>query len=219
VDRRRLPVAVDAWPMLAGGIILGLLLSWFLGPKGWIFPGALILFTLFFFRNPHRQAKCDPQDVLSPADGVIMSVQEVEEERYIKGPAVKISIFLSVLNVHMNRCPVAGEVEYVAYQAGKFLPAFKSHASEINERNYIGLRSSLTHSPQYILLVQITGFVARRIVCWAKTGDHLEQGERFGLIKFGSCTELYLPRGSEIYAEKGMKVRGGLTVLGRLADE
>jgi len=203
--------------MLAGGLIMGVVLGGLLGAKGWIFPGVFIAFTLFFFRNPHRQANCDPQDVLSPADGVIMEVQEVEENRYIKGPAVKISIFLSVFNVHINRSPIAGQVEYIFYQPGKFLPAFKSHASEINERNYIGIRS-LTHRPQHILLTQITGFVARRIVCWLKTGDQIEQGERFGLIKFGSCTEIYLPRGTEIYVEKGMKVRGGLTVLGRLAE-
>ena len=218
MDRRRLPIVAEAWPMLAAGIILGIGLSWWLGPKGWLFPGLFILFTLFFFRNPERQARSDAQEVLSPADGVIMEVSEVEEIRYIKGPAVKISIFLSIFNVHVNRCPVEGQVEYLQYQPGKYLPAFKSHASEINERNYLGIKTR-AQEPQYILLTQITGFIARRIVCWSKIGDHLEQGERFGLIKFGSCTEIYLPRGSEIYAEKGMKVRGGLTVLGRLADE
>jgi phosphatidylserine decarboxylase len=203
--------------MLAAGIILGAALSLWLGPKGWIFPGVLILFTLYFFRNPERSAVCEPEEILSPADGVVMSVEEVDEYRFIKGPAVKISIFLSVLNVHVNRAPVEAQVEYIDYQSGKFLPAFKSHASEINERNYLGVKT-LTHRPQYILLVQITGFIARRIVCWSKPGDHLDQGERFGLIKFGSCTEIYLPRGTEIYAEKGMKVRGGMTVLGRLTE-
>lgn len=217
MDRRRLPIVSDAWPMLAAGIILGVVLSLWLGPKGWIFPGVLILFTLYFFRNPERSTICEPEEILSPADGVVMSVEEVDEYRFIKGPAVKISIFLSVLNVHVNRAPVEAQVEYIDYQSGKFLPAFKSHASEINERNYLGIKT-LTHRPQYILLVQITGFIARRIVCWSKPGDHLDQGERFGLIKFGSCTEIYLPRGTEIYAEKGMKVRGGMTVLGRLTE-
>jgi len=217
VDRRRLPIISDAWPMLAAEIVLGAALSWWLGPKGWILPGVLILFTLYFFRNPERSADCEPEDILSPADGVVMSIEEVDEYRFIKGPAVKISIFLSVLNVHVNRVPVEAQVEYIDYQPGKYLPAFKSHASEINERNYLGIKT-LTRRPQYILLVQITGFIARRIVCWSKPGDHLDQGERFGLIKFGSCTEIYLPRGTEIYAEKGMKVRGGITVLGRLTE-
>lgn len=94
------------------------------------------------------------------------------------------------------------------------MPAFKNHASEVNERNYVGM--TVADGEKKILLCQITGFVARRVVCWAKAGDHLEQGERFGLMKFGSCIELTLPKGAELYVETGMKVKGGVTVLGRL---
>jgi phosphatidylserine decarboxylase len=141
-------------------------------------------------------------------------VEEVKEKKYLHGSAIKISIFLNIFNVHVNRVPVAGEIEYLHYQPGEFLPAFKSHASEINERNYVGIRCK--HNPNVVVLVvQITGFIARRIVCWAKTGDKLQTGDLFGMIKFGSCTEIYLPLGTTVLVEKGQNVRGGETIIGK----
>lgn len=175
----------------------------------------LLIFTAYFFRNPRRNIPVDSKAVLSPADGVVMSVSRVNEDSFIGGPSVKVSIFLSVFNVHVNRTPVAGEVKYVRYVPGKFLPAFKSHASELNERNYIGIESCGFK----VLVCQITGFIARRIVCYAKSGDWMGQGQLFGMIKFGSCTEIYVPEGVEILVQPGDSVKGGESIIGRLLDE
>ncbi len=214
MDKRKWIIVPDALPMLVMGIALTIIIYLWLGFKWALIPFLFVLFTLYFFRNPERYVQCDAQDVVSPADGVILAVGEVTEDRFLKGPAVKVSIFLNIFNVHVNRSPIAGKVAYVFYQAGKFLPAFKGHASHLNERNYVGIVSE-NNREHAVLVVQITGFIARRIVCWVKEGEVLGQGERFGLIKFGSCTEVYLPKGSHILVQKGQKVRGGETVIGR----
>ncbi|GAV26093.1 phosphatidylserine decarboxylase proenzyme [Carboxydothermus islandicus] len=173
----------------------------------------LFLFVVFFFRNPQRTIPEDEKAIISPADGVVLDVAEVNESYYLKGPAIKISIFLSIFDVHVNRAPLAGEVEYVHYRPGKFLPAFKSHASEINERNYIGIKNPYLQ----VLVVQITGFIARRIVSFVKPGDILKKGQLLGMIKFGSCTEIYLPKETvEVLVKKGQRVYGGTTVIGRI---
>lgn len=218
MKRQNWYILPDALPYVFVGLVFTVLVYTLYGPFPAVAPALLTFFVLFFFRNPHRTAAVEQADVLSPADGVILAVEEVIEERFLQEKAIKISIFLNVFNVHVNRVPISGKVEYLAYQPGKFLPAFKGHASTINERNYVGIRS--LHNPNHALLVvQITGFIARRIVCWAKKGDVLEQGARFGLIKFGSCTEVYLPSGSLVQVEKGQKVRGGQTIIGRLRNE
>lgn len=208
-------IVPEAFPLLAAGILVAIIIYIIFGGIAAFLPFVFILFTLFFFRNPERIADAGPQDVLSPADGVVLYVEEVFEERFLKNKAIKISIFLNVFNVHVNRAPISGTVEYLSYQPGKFLPAFKGHASHLNERNYLGIRSDSDPSLA-LLVVQITGFIARRIVCWVKNGAKLEQGERFGMIKFGSCTEVYLPPDSVILVQKGHKVKGGETILGRL---
>lgn len=215
MSRQNWWIVADAVPILLIGVAAGFLMYIFIYPWSAVIPFIFILFTLYFFRNPERISEAGENEILSPADGVVLTVEEVMEDRYIKGPAVKVSIFLNIFNVHVNRTPLAGRVEYVHYQPGQFLPAFKGHASQINERNYVGIRS-LEHPAWNFLVVQITGFVARRIVCWVKTGDDLQKGQRFGLIKFGSCTEVYLPRGAEISVAKGDKVRGGETIIGRM---
>lgn len=218
MKRRNWFILPEAFLMLAVGIIFTLLFYNFIGYIGALIPAVFVLFTLYFFRNPERIIKALTQEVVSPADGVVLYVEEVEEERFLKGPAVKVSIFLNVFNVHVNRAPIAGKVEYIHYQPGKFLPAFKGHASQLNERNYVGIKNQ--ENPKLALLVvQITGFIARRIVCWVKEGEVLTQGERFGMIKFGSCTEVYMPRGSMVMVEKGQKVIGGETIIGRLINE
>lgn len=208
----------EAFPILAAGIIITgatyIIFNWPLA----VIPGFFLIFSLYFFRNPERWADADPHDVLSPADGVVLCIENVEEPLYLKTQTVKISIFLNVFNVHVNRSPIRGRIEFIQYRAGKFLPAFKGHASEINERNYVGIRSA--DNPNWsVLVVQITGFVARRIVCWVKEGQNIMQGQRLGMIKFGSCTEIYLPAGTEILVARGQKVRGGETVLGRLQND
>ena len=214
MDHRNWPIARDA---LYFALPLALLAAaaWRLSPSPvWALPGAAALFVLFFFRNPRRRGEAGDRELLSPADGKVLLVAEVpEENEFLQGPAVKISIFLNLFDVHINRSPADGLVEHVRHKEGKFLPAYKSHASEINERNYLGLTAE---GGARILLVQIVGLVARRVVCWSKAGDRLGRGERFGLMRFGSCVELYLPPGTAVYVKPGDKVKGGLTKIGRL---
>lgn len=218
MNRQHWFILPDVLPFALGGLILAVILYSTLGIHAAIFPALLVLFFLWFFRNPQRVSKALSEELVSPADGIVLTVEEVEEDRFLKGKAIKVSIFLNVFNVHVNRSPISGKVEYTHYQPGNFLPAFKGHASHLNERNYVGIRNK--ENPKIaILVVQITGFIARRIVSWVKVGDDLDQGQRFGLIKFGSCTEVYLPLGSDILVSKGEKVKGGETIIGRLQNE
>lgn len=175
----------------------------------------LTVFVLFFFRNPKRNIKKDSNNILSPADGRVMSVSNFFEPDYLKSDSIKVSIFLSIFNVHANKGPIDGIVEYVNYRPGKYLPAFKSHASEINEKNTIGIQGEGIK----VLVSQITGFVARRIVCWVKKDDDVFQGENYGLIRFGSCTEIIVPQNTTILVKPGDKVVGGITVIGVINNE
>jgi phosphatidylserine decarboxylase len=194
-------------------ILAGLMaLFFFTQPFLMVLPALLIIFTLYFFRNPKRDVPAGRDLILSPADGVIMEIDEVCEENFIKDRVIRVSIFLSICNVHINRTPLPGVVKYLYYRPGKFIPAFKSHASEINEKNFIGIECQ-----SYKLMVcQITGFIARRINCWVGEGQMLAAGEIIGIIKFGSGTELYIPAGSRLLVKKGDKVRAGETVIGTL---
>lgn len=205
------PVAKESFPYLfisgVATLITYYYFSWFS-----LIPAVFFIFSAFFFRNPFRSIEKINSVALSPADGVIMDVEKVTKDDFFDEEVWKVSIFLNIFNVHINRTPVSGKVEHVKYIPGKFLPAFKSHASEINERNYVVFSTDVGK----VVVCQITGFIARRIVCWVKKDDKLEQGERFGLIKFGSCTEIYLPLKYSIMVKKGDKVKGGLTVIGRL---
>ena len=204
------PVATDGFPAIAVGIILTVLAG-FIHPAVMILPGLMTLFFVYFFRNPRRQGPDLPDSLISPADGRVMSVTEIDHDPFLDAPAVRVSIFLSLTNVHINRMPMDGQVVKVQYRPGKFLPAFKSHASDINERNAVVIEGPLTT----IAVHQITGFIARRIVCDVKPGDRLTQRQRFGMIRFGSCTELIMPTGFEVLVREGDTVRGGITVLAR----
>lgn len=175
----------------------------------------LALFIVFFFRNPRRKIVKNANHILSPADGVIMDIQEIDENTYINEKSVKVSIFLSIFNVHVNKSPIDGEVEYLNYRPGQYLPAFKSHCSEINEKNTIGIKSVKIK----ILVSQVTGFIARRIVCFVNIGDKVVQGTNFGLIKFGSCTEIIMPSSINLKVSKGQKVKGGITLIGEINNE
>jgi phosphatidylserine decarboxylase len=180
-----------------------------------IIPGLFFIFVLFFFRNPERLIPVDELSLVSPADGVVMDVERVYEDKFMQEESIRIRVFLSIFNVHVNRSPMAGKVVFRAYRPGKMLPAFKSHASELNEKNYIGIENQNLR----ILVTQVTGFIARRIVCWVNEGDELGRGERFGLIKFGSCTELFLPSNVNVLVTQGDKVVGGQSILGRVNGE
>lgn len=175
-------------------------------------PALLIIFTIYFFRNPKRDIPAEENLILSPADGVILGIDEVYEDKFIKDRAIRVNIFLSIYNVHINRSPLQGEVKYRYYRPGKFIPAFKSHASEINEKNFIGIENESFK----LMVCQITGFIARRIKCWVDEGKKLAGGEIIGIIKFGSGTELFIPVGSRLLVKKGDKVRAGETIIGTL---
>lgn len=209
----KFPIARDSWPYLT---VLAVLsgITYLIWPWLVLVPAVLFLFVVYFFRNPERRIPADETVLVSPADGVVMDIERVLEDRFLEGESIRIRIFLSIFNVHINRVPMSGTVVYRDYRPGQMLPAFKSHASEVNEKNFVGIENSQLR----ILVTQVTGFVARRIVCWVKTGDQVERGERFGLIKFGSCTELFLPPHVEVAVKPGEKVVGGVTVMGLVKE-
>lgn len=173
----------------------------------------LAVFVTAFFRNPERRIPSDPGAVVSPADGRVVFVGEVTEDRYLKAPAKKISVFMSVFNVHVNRVPFSGTVEQVDYNPGKFLVASKDKASLDNEQNAVLLKAD---RERRVLVIQIAGMVARRIVCYLKAGDRAEIGKRFGLIMFGSRLDLFLPPEAEVLVSVGDHVRGGSSIVGRM---
>jgi phosphatidylserine decarboxylase len=197
-------------------ILTGLLvLFYFTQPVLTVLPALLMIFTLYFFRNPHRNIPAGQNLILSPADGVIINIDEVDEDKFIKDRVIRVNIFLSINNVHINRSPLAGVVKYRYYRPGKFIPAFKSHASEINEKNFIGIENRSFR----LMVCQITGFIARRIKCWVDEGHKLAAGEIIGIIKFGSGTEIFIPAGSKLLVKKGDKVRAGETIIGTLPGD
>lgn len=207
---KNFPIASDGMIIFVYAVGISLLAQLWSKPTGIVIFLAG-LFVLFFFRNPKRDSKAPAGSILSPADGKVLSVAEIEELDFIGGKAIKISIFLSLFNVHINRSPIEGTVKYHDYREGKMLPAFKSHASEINERNTFGIEAADGYR---VLVRQITGFIARRIIWWVSTGETLARGERFGLIRFGSRTEIIMPYRTEILVVAGAKVRGGITIIG-----
>lgn len=177
-----------------------------------VVPLALTLATAAFLRDPERAAPNDPTQVWAAADGTVTRVDEIDEQRFIHGPALRIVTFLSLFNVHINRSPTEGTVRYVEHLTGEFRAAWDAECDTVNERNYIGLETP--HGP--VLMMQIAGLVARRIVFTPKQGDHLAAGERIGLIKFGSRTDVIVPHGSmEPLVVPGMRIQAGLTPIGR----
>lgn len=175
-----------------------------------------ISFTLYFFRDPLRHVSKDLKsgDVLSPADGKVMMIEEVQENEFIKGPAKVIGIFLSPLNVHVNRVPISGQVKYYQYIKGEFIAAYDHASADKNERTVIGIEGERFK----VLFKQITGFVARRIVCELRVGDKVKIGEKFGMIKFGSRTDVILPVNANIKVSVNQKVTGGITLLAEVPE-
>lgn len=172
----------------------------------------LFCFVTFFFRNPERKVPSDDNIIVSAADGVVLSVEEIDEPEFLKGRGIKISVFLSIFNVHVNRAPVSGTIAYNRYIPGKFVSAFREDAPKLNERNIIGIEYKGTK----VLVIQIAGLVARRIVFKKKVGDTVDLGERIGMIKFGSCTQVIVPTDTKVFVKPGDKVKAGITVIGRL---
>jgi phosphatidylserine decarboxylase len=206
-------IAAEGYPFIIFSIIVTIFIA-FIGIC-WLFVLAALIsfFILWFFRNPERFFTEEDKVVISPADGKVIKVEEIEMNGTITGRFKKISIFMNVFNVHVNRIPYDGKIEAINYHEGKFVSANLDKASDDNERNAIHIRTENGYS---IWAVQIAGLIARRIVCWIKAGDAVKKGERFGLIRFGSRVDVYLPEDSRIAVAIGMKVRAGETPLGYL---
>jgi len=181
-----------------------------------VYPVLVLLcgLILFFFRDPQRTSPGDQNLVLSPADGRVVLIQSIQEDEYIGKPATQISIFLSPLDVHVNRVPVSGELEFVKYYPGKYLMAWEDHASEMNERAHFGVKHK---NGMKILFKQITGFMARRIVYHLKEGDKIKAGERFGIMKFGSRMDVIVPADVELNVKKGERTVAGESILAILS--
>ncbi len=205
------PIAKEGLPFLIPTVLLTVALGG-LGLKVWMSLGVLLsLFMAYFFRNPKRKIPNLQNTILSPADGKVIHVGEVEENRFLKERTLKISIFMSLFDVHINRAPVSGKILERNYLPGKFLVASVEKSSLLNEQNALIFE---TEEKLKILLVQIAGFIARRIVCYVKAGDPLIRGEILGLIRFGSRVDLYLPPDVKPIVRVGQHVKGGESILG-----
>lgn len=171
---------------------------------------AATLFTLYFFRDPERKIMAAAGQIVAPADGKVLSIDEVDEKDFMGGRCKRVSIFLSIFDVHINRAPVGGIVGMVHYSPGKFAFAHTMDASRNNENNSIGIEGSEFK----VLVRQIAGAVARRIVCYCRPSERVRTGDRIGMIRFGSRTELYLPLECEILVSAGQRVKGGVSLVG-----
>jgi phosphatidylserine decarboxylase len=206
-------IAREGWPYLAGSTGVALLVAWALG-WAWSLPFfAVALFVLQFFRDPPRAVPAQAGVVLAPADGRIVKVEALADP-YTGSPALLISVFMNVFNVHSNRAPVDATVERVAYSPGKFLNADLDKASTENERNALVLRLA---DGQRLTVVQVAGLIARRILCYVKAGDALQRGQRYGFIRFGSRVDVYLPAGARPRVAVGDVVQATTTILAELA--
>ena len=166
---------------------------------------------LLFFRDPPRESSAEENEAVAPADGVVVAIEDMESTPHYDGPTKRISIFLSLLDVHINRSPVAGVIRDVAYKPGEFKNAMRAETTDCNEANTV--RMDTRFGP--VTVRQIAGLVARRIVCVGEVGDELARGEKFGMIRFGSRTELYLPAGTAVCVKLKDKVYAGQTVVAR----
>lgn len=205
-------IASEGWPFIGIGIAIALFGFFFQWMLSAILALCFVVFCLFFFRNPNRHVPVGEQMIVSLADGKIIAIDDVEEPHFLKAPMKKISIFMSVANAHVNRIPITGTVRKMAYYPGKFFCASFDKSSLQNERQAVLLESRGCE----LVFVQIAGLIARRIVCYLKEGDHVQTGERYGLIRFGSRLDLYLPLNSDIRVQVGQKVKAGRDILGTL---
>ena len=202
----------QGYPFIAAALMLAVVCFIAFGIHIAVVPLVLACYFAYFFRNPDREVVQDTSLLYSPADGTVMDVSEFYDDEFLNAKAKKVTIFLSVFNVHVNRSPAEGTIKFQRYTVGEFLPAFNRKAAFENERFAMGIENDRMK----ILVIQIAGILARRIDNWVNLGNHLDQGEVYGMIKFGSCTELVVPEEVEILCKKGDKVKGGITVLGRI---
>lgn len=206
------PIVREGYIFIFGALALGVILGWAIHPYLAIPLVILAFYFAYFFRNPKRNIPTDPLAIVSPADGTVQEIVSLDDDDFLKQPCKKIVIFLSVFDVHVNRSPVEGEIKIQKYICGRFKPAYKDTVGFENERHMIGIENPRLR----VTVTQIAGILARRIVSWVTLDDVLKKGELYGLIRFGSCTELVVPAKVNILVKKGDKVVGGETVIGRL---
>jgi phosphatidylserine decarboxylase len=212
------PMHPEGWKFVPVFGVVTLVLFWIWDPLGWIGVG-LTIWCYYFFRDPKRAVPENAGLMVSPADGVVSLIERaVPPEGLGLGPAplMRVSVFMSVFNCHVNRAPIAGKVTAVVYRPGKFLNASLDKASEENERNALAIEMA---DGRKIAVVQIAGLVARRIMCWTKPGDSLATGQRFGLIRFGSRLDVYLPEGVAPQVAVGQTAVAGETVIALIGQE
>jgi phosphatidylserine decarboxylase len=215
MKKHKIPVAKEGWPFILALAIFTMALFVF----GWTSIGMLslilTLFVLSFFRDPERIVPEGQNVVVSPADGKVVVIKDIYEPDYLQEEVTQISIFLSVFNVHVNRTPIGGVIETVKYNPGRFHIASVDKASLANEQIGMVIRDG----NRRLLVKQIAGFIARRVVCYAKPGDMIKKGDRYGLIRFGSRADIFLPKDAEIKVQLGDRVKGARDIIGLLKEE
>ena len=200
------------WPFVLGGLVVALIFAFLAGTIVGLVLLGLTIFFLFFFRDPDRTIDAPPDVVLSPADGRVMIAGASIAQGFPAAEWKQISIFLSPMDVHVNRLPVSGRVIKVAYHPGRFLPAYRHEATDLNEYTEV----VIDHDGQRVVVRQIVGILARRIVCRVKEGNVVNAGDRFGVMKFGSRMDIFVPATATIQTQVGDKVTGGVTRLATL---
>ncbi|GBE02419.1 phosphatidylserine decarboxylase [bacterium BMS3Bbin06] len=206
-----LKIAPEGWPFIYVAAGLTLIVYGIARPWMAIVPFILLLFMVFFFRDPDRVIPAGQGIYVSPADGKVIAIKKEFEGEYLKRESIRISIFMSPLNVHVNRAPCDGTVELVKHKDGRFKAAFTDEASLVNENTAMVLKTG----GNMILVKQIAGVLARRVVCRVKAGDTLKRGQRYGIVKFGSRVDIHLPADVSVIVKEGQKVRAGETVIAR----
>lgn len=201
----------EGYPFIALTLLLTLVIWYFTDAEAAVVPLVFAIYFAYFFRHPYRKIVYDDNCFYSPADGTVTSVEYIYDKEYLQEPAVRVTIFLSVFDVHINRSPINGIIKYRSYTCGNYLPAFDKQAAFQNERHAIGIDTGELK----ILVIQIAGLLARRIVSYVDIGYKLKQGECYGMIKFGSCTQLIMPCYLQVKVKKGDKVKGGISVIAR----
>jgi phosphatidylserine decarboxylase len=207
------PIAIEGFPFVIPMASATFLFTW----SGWLYVSicflVLTLFALYFFRNPRRDIPRSDRLVLSPADGRVLQIDKCREERFLTRDTTKVSIFMSIFDVHINRSPISGIVEEKSYNPGKFHLANTDKSSMENEQNAMVIRGE---NDLRVLFIQIAGLIARRIVCYPREGDLLEKGQVLGMIRFGSRLDVYLPEGIQPAVKTGDRVKGGESILGTI---
>ncbi|MBI5587098.1 MAG: phosphatidylserine decarboxylase family protein [Deltaproteobacteria bacterium] len=206
----RIPIAREGYPFILAAVVPAMI-AWFITPLLETVFVPLLVFVIAFFRDPERGIPGDEDSIVSPADGRVIKIEKVTEDRILKRESLRICIFMNVFNVHVNRAPASGVVTDILYNPGKFFNASLDKASLMNEQNAVVMKAD---NGKTFAFNQIAGLIARRIVCHARPAMKLSKGERFGLIRFGSRVDVYLPADARAAVKVGDKVRAGSSILG-----